>query len=228
MHLYDQKRASSSKLTGLSRVPPLQLGICLSGLALFTGCFLLVCSSLGGRSEGVFCGVGVWKREFLWVLFWILVNKKAGNLPACYSVILKHDTNCLNLEHRRCWKIFLRRSWNIEACLQGRTCFSQKNHPVDNRSVLASPLHPWSLKSLPKVSQSKGSQYAVKKKLHCVLSSQGSMKRTMLECGPSLESHFYICRHLGAWAARVSYVCIVHSVFLFAICLNMPEHMCPV
>lgn len=66
-----------------------------------------------GATVGCFCGVGGLKEGVLWVLFWILVNKKAGNLPSCYSVILKHDANCLNLEHRRCWKIFLRRSWNI-------------------------------------------------------------------------------------------------------------------
>lgn len=45
---------------------------------------------------------------------------------------------------------------------------SLKNHPVNSRGVLSSPLHPWSLESLPEVSQSKGSQYAAggKKKNH--------------------------------------------------------------
>ena len=134
MHLYYKKCASSSKLTVLSKVPQLQLGICLSGLALFTGWWFLFlvflagegCLFLPGGPSGVFfCGVWWWRREFFWVLFWILVNRKAGNLPACYSVILKHDAS--DLEHRRCWKNFLRRSWNIHACLQGRTCFSQKS-----------------------------------------------------------------------------------------------------
>lgn len=37
MHLYYKKCASSSKLTVLSKVLQLQLGICLSGLALVTG-----------------------------------------------------------------------------------------------------------------------------------------------------------------------------------------------
>lgn len=78
-----------------------------------TGFFFFVCFFPGWGHSGVVCGVGVWRRKILWVLFWILVNKKAGNLPACYSDILKHDTNCLDLKHRRCWKVFLRRSWNI-------------------------------------------------------------------------------------------------------------------
>ena len=134
MHLYFKKCASSSKLTVLSKVLQLQLGICLSGLALCTGWWFLFlvffqrrgCLFLPGGPSGVFfCGVWWWRREFFWVLFWILVNRKAGNLPACYSVILKHDAS--DLEHRRCWKNFLRRSWNIHACLQGRTCFFQKS-----------------------------------------------------------------------------------------------------
>ena len=117
MHLYFKKCASSSKLTVLSKVLQLQLGICLSGLALFTGWWFLFlvffqrrgCLFLPGGPSGVFfCGVWWWRREFFWVLFWILVNRKAGNLPACYSVILKHDAS--DLEHRRCWKNFLRRS----------------------------------------------------------------------------------------------------------------------
>lgn len=74
LHLYYKKCASSSKLTVLSKVPPLQLGICLSGLALFTGCFLLVCSSWGavvgvflvgwGLERGSFC-------EFYFGFWWI-------------------------------------------------------------------------------------------------------------------------------------------------------------
>lgn len=39
MHLYYKKCASSSKLTVLSKALEVQLGICLSGLALFTCCF---------------------------------------------------------------------------------------------------------------------------------------------------------------------------------------------
>lgn len=56
MHLYYKKCASSSKLTILSKVLQFQLGICLSGLALFTVPLappFLVCSSLGVHS-GVF------------------------------------------------------------------------------------------------------------------------------------------------------------------------------
>lgn len=81
----------------------------------------------GGAQWGVFVGRGFEGGSFCEFYFGFGWIRKAGNLPACYSVILKHDTNCLNLEHRRCWKIFLRRSWNIEACLQRRTYFSQKS-----------------------------------------------------------------------------------------------------
>ena len=139
MHLYYKKCASSSKLTVLSKVLQLQLGICLSGLALFTGWWFLFlvflagegCLFLPGGPSGVFfCGVWWWRREFFWVLFWILVTRKAGNLPACYSVILKHDAS--DLEHRRCWKIF----WGgleISTYVFKEGLVSLKNHPVNNR-----------------------------------------------------------------------------------------------
>lgn len=64
-HLYYKKCDSSSKLTVLSKVLQLELGICLSALALFTGCcffFLYVCLFLPGEGAqwGVFVG---WRFE---------------------------------------------------------------------------------------------------------------------------------------------------------------------
>lgn len=57
-HLYYKKCDSSSKLTVLSKVLQLELGICLSALALFTGCCfffcMCVCSFLGRGHSGVF------------------------------------------------------------------------------------------------------------------------------------------------------------------------------
>lgn len=50
MHLYYKKCASTSKLTVLSKVLQLQLGICISGLALFTGWWVFwggICFSPG-------------------------------------------------------------------------------------------------------------------------------------------------------------------------------------
>lgn len=68
MHLYYKKCASSSKLAILSKVLQFQLGICLSGLALFTVLFLwpfLVCSSLGGHSGVFLCGGGFERGSFV-------------------------------------------------------------------------------------------------------------------------------------------------------------------
>lgn len=59
MHLYYKKCASTSKLTVLSKVLQLQLGICISGLALFTGWWVFWGGSVSPRGSqwGVFCGV---------------------------------------------------------------------------------------------------------------------------------------------------------------------------
>lgn len=58
MPLYYKKCASSSKLTVLSKVLQLQLGICLSGLALFTGWWFLFLVFFGGEG-GVYFSLGV-------------------------------------------------------------------------------------------------------------------------------------------------------------------------
>lgn len=57
-HLYYKKCASSSKLTVLSKVLELQLGICLSGMAVFTEFFFFASYSVGGVTVGHF-----FKRE---------------------------------------------------------------------------------------------------------------------------------------------------------------------
>lgn len=75
MHLYYKKCASSSKLTVMSKVLEVQLGICLSGLALFTCwvlfffffwvCFSLVVVVVGWHSGMFLEKVGEKERVFV-------------------------------------------------------------------------------------------------------------------------------------------------------------------
>lgn len=106
MHLYYKKCASSSNLTVLSKMLELQLGICLSGLALFTGffffLFFLLLSPGGGHSGFFLFFRGKSGRSYceFYFGFWWIVRQGIWQSATllCWSMVLK---------------IFLKRSENI-------------------------------------------------------------------------------------------------------------------
>lgn len=113
MHLYYKKCASSSKLTVLSKVLESQLGLCLSGLPLFTGFLFFLLLLPWGGTVGAFIEEGWEGRSFCEFYFgfgWIGIQGICQPSTQLYWNMMQTQ---LNLEYRRCWKYFLRRSWNI-------------------------------------------------------------------------------------------------------------------
>lgn len=183
MHLYYKKCASSSKLTILSKVLQFQLGICLSGLALFTvppsppfGLFLP-----GGPQWGVFVGWGFERGsycEFYFGFWWI---RKQG---ICHPVTQLYWNM---MQTASIWSTegaekFFWGGLEISKAVFKEGLVSFKNHPANN--VISSPIHGPPSQNPEYYTLKVASM--IFKKLLCALYSQENIKKNTLECGPSL------------------------------------------
>lgn len=206
-------------------------------LALFTGWWVFfggrVCFSLGGGAGGVFVvGCDDERGSFCEFYFGFWWRGKQGICQPVTQLYWNMMQTASIWSTEGAEKIF----WGgleISKLVFKEELVSLKNHPVNNRVCCCCRSSvSGRLSHYPKYYTLKVTSVLLKNYL-VFFNSQQSIKRTVLECGPSLQRHFYICTLLEVWAANVHTSCI--SIFalssfilFFLIFLNKPEHMCPV
>lgn len=185
----------------------------LPGLALFTGCFLLSCSSLGGRRGVFFVGWEFERGSFCEFYFGFWWTGKQGICQPVTQLYWNMMQTASIWSTEGAEKIF----WGgleISKPVFKEGLVSLKNYPVNNGWMLLCLLPSMASKSLPTASHSEGGQYDIEKLL-CIPYFQESIKSSMLECGLSLQSHSYMGAQLGgARAANVWPGCI--SIFVLS------------